>query len=268
MNKRKLLSLALTICMVAILAAGGTLAYFMDTDNETNTFTIGNVQIDLIEMERRYDEDGKLTGIDVFTNDKKLAPIVGSAQGAKDAYGLPTAKNFQDKIITVKVEDGSEDAYVRVLVAFPAGMDADAASDMPLHWSAGNKYEAKGGKANPDAENADYANWTAKLEVEGAVINKVEYNIYSYTHATRFTAGQETPSACIVGFYLDSRVDYDGNNYFMMVGNEKVILSGFNKDGKIEIPVYAQGIQAEGFANAAEAFAASGLPINPWEKTE
>lgn len=260
MNKRKLLALALTICMVAILAAGGTLAYFMDTDNETNTFTIGNVQIDLIESER---QNGEL-GYDNFTDGKKLAPIVGSAQGEKDAYGLPIAKNFQDKIITVKVEDGSEDAYVRVLVAFPAGMDADAASDMPLHWSAGNKYEAKGEKEDKEAENADFANWTAKLEVEGVVINEVEYNIYSYTHATRFTAGQETPSACIVGFYLDSRVDYDGDNYFMMVGNEKKILTGITENGEIVIPVYAQGIQAEGFGSAAEAFAASGLPINPW----
>ena len=261
--KKKILTVALAVALIAIMVSG-SLAYFTDNDEVTNTFTIGNVQIDLIESERR----AGVLGHDNFTDDKKLAPIVGSAQGEKDAYGLPIAKNYQDKIITVKVEDGSEDAYVRVLVAFPAGMDADAASDMPLHWNAGDKFVAAGEKADKEALNADFANWTSKLEVEGAVIDEVTYNIYSFTHATRFTANQETPSACIVGFYLDSRVDYDGENYFMMVGNEKVVLSGFNKDGKIAIPVYAQGIQAEGFANAAEAFAASGLPINPWEKTE
>ena len=35
MSKRKILSLALTLCMVAILAVGGTLAYFQDTDTKT-----------------------------------------------------------------------------------------------------------------------------------------------------------------------------------------------------------------------------------------
>ena len=49
MNKRKTLALALTLCMVAILAIGGSLAYFTDTDEETNTFTLGNVKIDLKE---------------------------------------------------------------------------------------------------------------------------------------------------------------------------------------------------------------------------
>ena len=43
----------LTLCMVMVLAAiavtGVTLAYFTAADEETNTFTVGNVDIDLIE---------------------------------------------------------------------------------------------------------------------------------------------------------------------------------------------------------------------------
>jgi len=49
MSKRKILSTALVLCMVAILAVGGTLAYFTDTDEATNTFTIGKVDITLVE---------------------------------------------------------------------------------------------------------------------------------------------------------------------------------------------------------------------------
>ena len=49
MNKRKLLMLAMTICMIAILAVGGTLAYYMDTDELLNTFTAGKVDILLDE---------------------------------------------------------------------------------------------------------------------------------------------------------------------------------------------------------------------------
>ena len=41
MTKRKIMLLAMALCMVAILAVGGTLAYLRDkTDTVTNTFFI------------------------------------------------------------------------------------------------------------------------------------------------------------------------------------------------------------------------------------
>ena len=49
MSKRKLLTLAMTVAMIAILAIGGTLAYFTDDEEATNTFTVGNVDIVLTE---------------------------------------------------------------------------------------------------------------------------------------------------------------------------------------------------------------------------
>ncbi|MBQ7137489.1 MAG: hypothetical protein IJO39_00630 [Clostridia bacterium] len=49
MNKRKIILLAALLVMVAILGVGGTLAYFTAEDEATNTFTVGNVKIDLIE---------------------------------------------------------------------------------------------------------------------------------------------------------------------------------------------------------------------------
>ena len=49
MTKRKILALALTLCMAAILIVGGTLAYFTDTDRKDNVFTVGNVDITLTE---------------------------------------------------------------------------------------------------------------------------------------------------------------------------------------------------------------------------
>jgi predicted ribosomally synthesized peptide with SipW-like signal peptide len=47
--KKKILVLALTLSLVAITALGATLAYFTATDEATNTFTVGNVKIDLTE---------------------------------------------------------------------------------------------------------------------------------------------------------------------------------------------------------------------------
>lgn len=49
MNKRKILILAMTLCMVAILAIGGTLAYFTDEADLTNTFVSGQIDITLDE---------------------------------------------------------------------------------------------------------------------------------------------------------------------------------------------------------------------------
>lgn len=46
--KKKVLSIFLVVALVAI-AAMGTLAYFTDTDDATNTFTVGNVSILLTE---------------------------------------------------------------------------------------------------------------------------------------------------------------------------------------------------------------------------
>ena len=47
--KKKLLVLGLCVALAAIAIAGASLAYFTDTKSATNTFTVGNVKIDLIK---------------------------------------------------------------------------------------------------------------------------------------------------------------------------------------------------------------------------
>ena len=68
MNKRKILLLVALLCMVAILGVGGTLAYFTAEDDVTNTFTVGNVKIDLTEP--KWDPElggtGKTEAEDVY----------------------------------------------------------------------------------------------------------------------------------------------------------------------------------------------------------
>ena len=55
--KKKILALCLVVVLVATAITGVTLAYFTDTDDATNTFTVGNVDIDLTEP--KWDEQGK-----------------------------------------------------------------------------------------------------------------------------------------------------------------------------------------------------------------
>lgn len=47
--KKKTMALCLALVLIVVAAVGGTLAYFTDEDSKTNTFTMGNVNIELTE---------------------------------------------------------------------------------------------------------------------------------------------------------------------------------------------------------------------------
>ena len=61
MKKKSILMAAIAVMLVAVLVVGGTLAYFTDTKAATNTFTVGNVKINLIEQQRKLDAAGNKT---------------------------------------------------------------------------------------------------------------------------------------------------------------------------------------------------------------
>ena len=66
--KKKLTLVVTCIVLVAAMVIGGTLAYFTDTDKATNTFTVGNVKIDLIEQQKGE------KGLEAFMQGKTLVP--------------------------------------------------------------------------------------------------------------------------------------------------------------------------------------------------
>lgn len=50
MKKKNILTIALSLCLAAVIAVGATLAYFTDSsDVKTNVFEMGHVAIDLID---------------------------------------------------------------------------------------------------------------------------------------------------------------------------------------------------------------------------
>ena len=69
--KKKIVALCLCVALAVIAIGGATLAYFTDRDNADNTFTVGNVKIDLIEQQRGED------GLEDFEQNKKLYPSGG-----------------------------------------------------------------------------------------------------------------------------------------------------------------------------------------------
>ncbi len=83
--KRRILTVALSLALVALLVTGASLAYFTDADEVENTFTIGNVDIELAEP--------------AWVQNSKL---------------VPNTEIPKDPTVTVKAN--SEDCYVRLLV--------------------------------------------------------------------------------------------------------------------------------------------------------
>ena len=145
MKKKSILMAAIAVMLVAALVVGGTLAYFTDTKAATNTFTVGNVKINLIEQQRKLDAAGnKTTDLEGFQQGQQLYPIVGSAQGEKDTLGMPTAKNYVDKMVTIQ-NTGTEKAYIRAYFAIPSALDDGYetfnAGLNVLHFNFGNKVE-------------------------------------------------------------------------------------------------------------------------------
>ena len=251
--KKKILALCLVVAMLAIAIVGGTLAYFTDTDEATNTFTTAKVNIALIEQQRGEN------GLEEYVNEGKvLYPIVGSAQGAKDDMGMPTAANYIDKIITIENLEDSTDAYVRLYIAIPSVLDnvADAGQNV-LHFNWGNNFETG------EYTVADYANWGAEtLLVKDFAIDGINYNVYYRDYNKVMAAGTETGSAAYVGFYMDANVDYDNENGYYTINGEEI---EYDFSNGVNIPVFAVGVQEAGFDSAADAVnAAFGADFNPF----
>lgn len=238
--KKKILAMCLCVAMLAIAIVGGTLAYFTDTDAETNVFTTGNVAIDLIEV---FDPDNA-----------KLMP------------GIDIQKEIYVK------NEGSETAYVRVHIAFPAILDSGtpelAAYKNTLHWNFTKESVQEGQWSqlqNKDqvGPNANYPNWpgnggtynTYTTEVDG-----IAYNVYVITYETALAAGATTETPAINKVYLDAAVT-----------NEQ--MTGIIEElGEIKVLVFAEGGQEAGFTDAYTALNTQfGDPmaegyVSPWNQ--
>lgn len=103
MNKKKLMAMLLSLCLVMALGVGATLAYFTSTTNKlTNSFTVGNVTAELYETVGLNDEtttdvtDGKTyTNIqpgDILTK----MPIMTIKQGSSKCYAFIKVTGIDD----------------------------------------------------------------------------------------------------------------------------------------------------------------------------
>lgn len=263
--KKKLLAIGLAVAVLAVTIVGMSIAYFTDTDNETNTFTVGNVQIDLIEKQRNDDH----TDLEDFEDGKVLMPIVGSAQGGKDQWGLPTAANYVDKVITIE-NTGASNAYVRAYFAIPSalddGYDGFNAGLNILHFNFGNKVDENGNVYTTYQDEWIWKNANNSWKYFETTIDGISYNVYYADYHDVLPAGATT-ERFVDGVYLDAGVDFDDEGHMTITRNgetEIVNLGGINLDS-LNCPVFAIACQAAGFNTAEEAFtAAFGANYDPW----
>ncbi|MGN1334478.1 MAG: SipW-dependent-type signal peptide-containing protein [Anaerovoracaceae bacterium] len=263
--KKKITVIALVVMLLAVSVIGASLAYFTDKDSEVNTFTAGGVKIDLIEQQ--VNEAG--TALVDFEQDQVLMPIVGSAQGEKDAFGQPLAENYIDKIVTV-TNTGKSDAYVRAYFAIPSALDDgfetfNAGANI-LHFNFGNYFNENGGLITTYGNQWLWGT-VAKEGHSGwnyfeTTIDGVAYNVYFADYYQALPAGKTTEQF-VSGVYLDSHVDMDAQGNYIDTRFPNADLSILND--QVKCPVFAVAVQAAGFDNAAEAVeAAFGADFNPW----
>lgn len=149
MKKKKIVTLCLVIALVATMVAGGTLAYFTDSDEATNVFAIGKVDIELSEevgtsgnAKVKVTETGATyTGVtpgDKLQKEVKIANTGSNAAYVQVAVTLKNSTgdwaNLVNKAIDEKYGDAAAQAwYDKVFVGFGLNhskdLDGDGTSD-------------------------------------------------------------------------------------------------------------------------------------------
>lgn len=239
--KKKLLAIGLAVAVLAVTIVGMSIAYFTDTDDATNTFTVGNVQIDLIEV---FD-----------SNNAVLRP------------GSQTT-NAINKDVWIK-NTGSEAAYVWYEWYIPSELDSTDGStgtNNVVHVnSLGRTWDKYRENPNFWAEGQTEAlpleqTWDHDPEVELGLtvgpegfirtetIGDIQYNVYLVLYHGVLNHDEQTTQA-MDQVYLDSHVDFNGTSYTI---NGDPIVYDFNQG--VNIIVKAYGIQATGFADVYAAY--------------
>ena len=263
--KKKITALCLCVALLAVAVVGASLAYFTDTKSATNTFTVGNVKIDLIES--RFHREGNDNSGDVIPDPEQTASgMTYVTDGHKaftddeikadaanySAYIGERGKNMVPGRGVAKcpyvVNTGANDAYIRIRVMVPSAanndfVDVEDGGVITNQWCStsfisGEFIDEKGNGWN-NAPAID-----RNVDKGGK-----QYDVYTFTRTEPLKAGAMTEWNVwnFIGI----------NKTATSVDIQKAIDAGAitaNGDTMtLNVLVEADAIQSEGFANAAEA---------------
>ncbi len=268
--KKKLTAIFLCIALVAIAIVGASMAYFTDTKEATNTFTVGNVKIDLIESRfhregnegsgdtsipdptetasgMEYVEDGHLafTDEEIKTDAEKYTDYIGD-RGKNMVPDRRVAK------CPYVVNTGKNDAYIRIRVMVPTEANGDYV-DVEEGGVITNVWCGTAVKSGEfqQGEGAGYPVINKKGYTDD---NGVVYDVYTFTRIKPLEAGAMTEWNVWNNIGIDKKADSADIQKAIEKG---AMIKGPNGTGMtLNVLVQADAIQAEGFDNAAAAWAA------------
>ena len=270
--KRKIVTVCLAAVLVIIAVAGASLAYLKDTKTVTNTFTIGNVKIELLEsrFHREGNDNSGDTSIPDPTNTASGMQYVTEGHKAfTDAEIKADAKTYMDEYLAVKGKNmvpgrrvakcvyvqntGKNDAYIRIRVLVPSKanndfVDVKDGGIITNQWCStsminGEFIDGKGGGWN----NAPY------IDKAGATKDGVLYDVYTFVRKEALAAEAMTEWNVWNFIGIDKTADADDIEMALRNGAIKRAEDGTMT---INVLVEADAIQADGFADATAAFAA------------
>ena len=281
--KKKLTLVVTCVVLVAAMVIGGTLAYFTDTKSAENTFTVGNVDIKLLESQYHRVNAGRgyttatepLQGGYLWASNVKLEGNaqntpnyvtsgetwqVGDANGeaAKDT-GFFSDAQIEADAETYKNEGGyfdthakkmvpgsnvrknpyvknigTNDAYVRVRVLVPVSLFA-VIDGGPSYWVSTAMNE---GQVTSKAVKAYNAAGYQATNVKRVERDQIKYYEFDFTYVNALKPGELT-------FW---------NVWSNIAIDKKATSDDLKNVESFDVIIEADAIQAEGFANATEAF--------------
>ena len=277
--KKKLTAIFLCVALAAIAIVGASLAYFTDTKSATNTFTVGNVKIDLIES--KFHREGNDNSGDTsipdpthkVTADDGMKYVTTGHTMFTDAEIKADAGTYQNDYLAVKgqnmvpgrgvakcpyvVNTGANDAYIRIRVMVPSAANNDfvAVEDggvITNQWCSscirqGEFIDGKGG------------GWNNAPAIDKASVTKdgVTYDVYTFTRTEPLKAGAMTEWNVWNFIGIKATATSADIQKAIDAGAIKVAeTDGGAKTMTLNVLVEADAIQAEGFADAAAAWAA------------
>lgn len=232
--KKRIVTIGLIVSLLATCITGVTLSYLTDTEAKTNTFTVGDVKIKLLESVLHRDNDGA-TNEEIIADAEKYSDYLEEAgKNIVPGEWVKKAPYIQNV--------GQNDAYVRTRVRFEKDealnlyvMEYTTAQDKNAITKSMSLLDAAG---NLIKEVATYD------EVKTATEDWA-YLEYTFTYTEILPAAAENATsvtyyAPIWQFCVKNHLDNDE-------------LANLELD---KIQVFADAIQAQGFASAQAAFAA------------
>ena len=273
MNKRRILAIAMSLVIVAIIAVGATLAYFTDSKSATNTFTIGDVKIDLIES--RFHREGNDNSGDTSIPDPTqtasgMKYVTDGHKAFTDDEIKADAETYQNDYLAVKgqnmvpgrgvakcpyvVNTGANDAYIRIRVMVPSAANNDfvdvTAGGVITNMWCGTALKGADGK-QPEFQHGDKRT-NGPVVTKGVVKDGVTYDVYTFTRIEPLKAGAMTEW----NVWNFIGINKDATSADIQKAIDAGAITATGDTMTLNVLVEADAIQAEGFADATAAWAA------------